>query len=65
MRVTVEIDQQSMDELRSFAVEGSAEEQVTAAIHELLRIKRQREALDRMHGIGWEGDLEEMRNNWS
>ncbi len=65
MRVSIELDQKAVEELRTFAEGSSAEEQVAAALADWLRIKRQRRAFDNMHGIGWEGDLEEMRNNWS
>lgn len=65
MRVTVELDQKSIEELGAFAEGASPQEQVAAAIADWLRIKRQRQALHNLEGIGWEGDLEEMRNNWS
>ena len=65
MRVTVELDQKSIEELGAFAEGASPQEQVAAAIADWLRIKRQLRALDEVSGIGWDGDLDEMRSNWS
>ena len=65
MRVTIDLDAQSIEELRTFAEGKGPEDQVAAALADWLRIKRQLRALDEVNGIGWDGDLDEMRNNWS
>lgn len=65
MRVTIDLDAQSIEELRTFAEGKDPQEQVAVALADWLRIKRQRQALNNLEGIGWDGDLEEMRNNWS
>lgn len=65
MRTNIEVD----DELLAKAMEliGAASER--AAIEEALRfvvmLARQKQAIESLHGIGWEGDLDAMREGWS
>lgn len=61
MRTNIEID----DELlaAAMAASGLATKRATVeeALRQLLLMHRRREALRSLAGIGWEGDLEEMR----
>ena len=61
MRTNIDID----DALMAEAMKATGLSTKKAAVEEALRYfvetHRQRRALDRLHGIGWEGDLDEMR----
>ena len=61
MRTNIEID----DELLSRAMMASGLSTKRATVEEglrlLVRLRSQVEALAQLEGVGWEGDLEEMR----
>jgi Arc/MetJ family transcription regulator len=61
MRITIEID----DELLAEAMRATGRPTKKAAVEEALRtvvrLERQREALRKLGGVGWEGDLDAMR----
>ncbi len=61
MRTNIEID----DELMSQAMRLSGLSTKRAAVEEglrlLVRVRRQAEAFRELRGLGWEGDLDEMR----
>jgi len=65
MRTNVDID----DELIANAMKATGLSTKKAAIEEALRrvVKDYslKQALDELEGMGWEGDLEEMRLSWS
>lgn len=65
MRISVEITEADLKEMQRFTGKDEALDVVQTALLDWLRIKQQLEALDALRGIGWEGDLDEMRNNWS
>jgi Arc/MetJ family transcription regulator len=64
-RTNIDID----DELMAEAMEATGQKTKKGAVEESLRrmvlIRRQLEALENLKDIGWEGDLDEMRRNWS
>lgn len=64
MRTNIDIN----DDLLSRAMELTGLDTKKAVVEEalafLIRLKQQRSALDEIRGIGWEGDLEEMRLGW-
>jgi Arc/MetJ family transcription regulator len=63
MRTNIEID----DELLSQAMAASGLSTKRAAVEEglrlLLRVREQAQALRELKGLGWEGDLDEMRRD--
>lgn len=63
MRTNIEID----DDLLSQAMAASGLSTKRAAVEEglrlLLRVRRQAKALRELEGLGWEGDLDEMRRD--
>ncbi len=65
MRTNIEID----DELMAEALSASGLSTKKAVVEEALRVlierHNQRRALEELKGIGWEGDLEQMRLSWS
>lgn len=61
MRTNIEID----DELLAEAIAATGLKTKKAVVEQALRLtvenKRRRDALDRLWGIGWYGDLEDIR----
>ncbi|MBX9458486.1 MAG: type II toxin-antitoxin system VapB family antitoxin [Rhizobium sp.] len=64
MRTTINIDDAMLLEAMEFSGAKTKKGAVEEALKHFIRMKRQRRALDDMHGIGWEADLEEMRLGW-
>jgi Arc/MetJ family transcription regulator len=63
MRTNIEIDQSVVSEVMEFYGVRTKREAVDRALKQALRLKRQGEALHRLRGIGWEGDLDGMRTD--
>ncbi len=65
MRTNIDID----DELMELAMEATGQRSKKATVEEALRqvvkTARRRKALEELRGIGWEGNLDEMRNDWT
>jgi Arc/MetJ family transcription regulator len=65
MRTNIEID----DKLLKEAMKATGQKTKKATVEEALRliVKRagQRQALEELRGMGWEGNLDEMRNDWT
>ncbi|MCC6205086.1 MAG: type II toxin-antitoxin system VapB family antitoxin [Hyphomicrobiales bacterium] len=65
MRTNIELD----DELIAEAMKATGLKTKKAAIDEALRrlvtTERRRQALRNLAGIGWEGDLDKMRDGWT
>lgn len=65
MRTNIDID----DELMAATMRATGQSTKRAAVEEAMRraVRQQelREALDRLRGIGWEGDLDKMREGRS
>ena len=65
MRTNIDIDDRLLEE----AMKVSGQKTKKATVEEALRliVKRagQRQALEELRGMGWEGDLDEMRNDWT
>ncbi len=57
----VDVDDALLTEAMRAAGNQSRDATVEEALRLLIRIGRQREALERLRGIGWEGDLDAMR----
>ncbi|WFS66349.1 type II toxin-antitoxin system VapB family antitoxin [Agrobacterium leguminum] len=65
MRVTIDLDDELIAEVMEITGLSSAEAAVEEALREFIRIHRQRRALEELRGIGWEGNLDEIRDSWS
>lgn len=65
MRTNIEID----DRLLKLAMEATGQVTKKATVEEALRqavqTARRRQALKELKGMGWQGNLEEMRNDWT
>ena len=64
MRTNIDID----DDLLAAAMAATGlptkKATVEEALRQLVQQQRARKALEESAGIGWEGDLDEMRRNW-
>ncbi len=61
MRITIEIDDQLLAEAMAATGHTTKRATVDAALRTLVRLRRQAAAMERLKGIGWEGDLDAMR----
>jgi Arc/MetJ family transcription regulator len=61
MRTNIDIDEDLLEEVRKIAGVSTKKAAVEAALEKFVRLHRQREALEAMRGLGWEGNLDEMR----
>ena len=65
MRISIEIDDELIAEAMQVTGQSTAEGALEEALLRVARNYRLRQAINSMHGIGWEGDLDEMRGGES
>ena len=65
MRTNIEIDDQLLAEARAVTGEASMRATVEQALRLVVRFARQKRAIEELHGIGWEGNLDAMREGWA
>lgn len=63
MRTNIEIDKALIAEAMEALGVKTKREAVTEALRSVVRAKRQLRAWDELRGLGWEGDLDEMRTS--
>lgn len=63
MRTNIEIDETLVAEITAALGMRSARDAVETALRDTLRVKRQLAALDGLRGLGWDGDLDDMRTS--
>jgi Arc/MetJ family transcription regulator len=63
MRTNIEIDQDLVAGAMAALGVKTKREAVTIALERVLMIERQKAALETLRGIGWDGDLDEMRTD--
>jgi Arc/MetJ family transcription regulator len=61
MRTNIEIDERLMRQAMALTGLPTKKAVVEEALRLAVRLKRQAEALHKLWGIGWEGNLDEMR----
>ncbi len=61
MRTNIEIDDELLSKAMAAAALPTKRATVEAALHLLVRVRKQTEALAHLKGLGWEGDLDKMR----
>jgi Arc/MetJ family transcription regulator len=61
MRTNIEIDDELLAEAMALTGEPTKRATVEAALRAVVRLKRQKQAGMNLAGIGWEGDLDAMR----
>ncbi len=65
MRTNIEIDDALLAEAMKVTGQRTKKATVEEALREIVRRAELRQALNELRGIGWEGDLDEMRRGWS
>jgi Arc/MetJ family transcription regulator len=65
MRTNIEIDDVLLSEAMAATGLPTKRATVEEGLRLLVRVRRQTEALAELRGMGWEGDLEEMRQGRS
>lgn len=65
MRTNIEIDDDLLSEVMEIGGLKTKKAAVDAGLRKLLAEYRARRALDELAGIGWDGDLEKMREDWT
>ena len=63
MRTNIEIDESLMAEAMAALGTSTKRQTVEESLRRSVRAKRQLDALRAFKGIGWEGDLDEMRTD--
>jgi Arc/MetJ family transcription regulator len=61
MRTNIEIDDELLAEAMALTGEPTKRATVEAALRTMVRLKRQKQAGMNLAGIGWEGDLDAIR----
>ncbi|WP_375398866.1 type II toxin-antitoxin system VapB family antitoxin [uncultured Sphingomonas sp.] len=63
MRTNIEIDDELMAEAMVITGKTTKRETVEEALRRMIRARRQLEGFEALRGIGWEGDLDDMRTS--
>lgn len=64
MRTNVDIDDALLAEAMAESGLKTKKATLEQGLRELIAERRARRSLKALWGIGWDGDLDEMRNNW-
>jgi len=65
MRTNIEVDDNLMKQALQAAGIPTKRVAVDEALRLVVRLHRQKLAIAALQGVGWEGDLDEMRRDWS
>lgn len=65
MRTNIDIDDALLKEAMEATGQTTKRATVEEALRKIVQIRRQQRAFAELKGIGWEGDLDEMRRNFS
>jgi Arc/MetJ family transcription regulator len=65
MRTNIEIDDELLKEAMAATGQTTKRATVEEALRRAVRLHRQKKALEDLKGIGWEGDLDAMREGWT
>lgn len=65
MRTNIDIDDALMAETIRVTGQATKKGAVEEAMRFFVRVRRQKEAIEKMRGIGWDGDLDAMRDRWA
>lgn len=64
MRTNIDIDDDLLAEAMAVGGAKTKKQTVEDGLRALIRARRQAQALRNLDGIGWDGDLEEIRRGW-
>ena len=65
MRTNIEIDDALLADAMKVSGLTTKKATVEEGLRRLIQLERQVEAVEGMRGLGWEGDLDEMRRGWA
>jgi Arc/MetJ family transcription regulator len=65
MRTNIDIDDALLKEAMQATGLTTKKATVEEALKRVVRASRQLKAFEELQGIGWEGDLDEMRSDWT
>jgi Arc/MetJ family transcription regulator len=65
MRTNIDIDDELLKEAMAATRQSTKRATVEEALRRVVKLYRQKRAGADLAGIGWEGDLEEMRKDWT
>jgi Arc/MetJ family transcription regulator len=65
VRTNIEIDDDLLADAMRAAGSSTKRATVDEALRTVVRLFRQKKAIEELRGIGWEGDLDAMREGWS
>lgn len=63
MRTNIEIDDELLSQAMTAAGQSTKRATVEEGLRLLIRVRKQTEALAELQGLGWDGDLNEMRQD--
>lgn len=64
MRTNIEIDDKLLRQAMKATGQTTKRATVEEALRRVVKLHRQKQAVNRLKGIGWEGDLKAMRRDW-
>jgi Arc/MetJ family transcription regulator len=64
MRTNIDIDDKLMQAAMRLTGQTTKKGAIEAALKHLILLDEQRQAFHELRGIGWDGDLEEIRGGW-
>jgi Arc/MetJ family transcription regulator len=65
MRTNIDIDDRLLEEAMKVTGQKTKKATVEEALRLVVKRAGQRQALEELRGMGWEGNLDEMRNGWT
>lgn len=65
MRTNIDIDDRLLQEAMKVTGQKTKKATVEEALRLIVKRAGQRQALEELRGMGWEGDLDQMRNDWT
>lgn len=65
MRTNIEIDDKLLRQAMKATGQTTKRATVEAALRRVVKLHRQKQALRNLKGIGWDGDLDAMRRDWT
>jgi Arc/MetJ family transcription regulator len=65
MRTNIDIDDALLEEAMKVTGQKTKKATVEEALRLIVKRAGQRQALEELRGMGWEGDLDQMRKDWT
>ena len=65
IRTNIDIDDRLLEEAMKVTGQKTKKATVEEALRLVVKRAGQRQALEELRGMGWEGNLDEMRNGWT